>query len=308
MWRTGASRLDALSDRLVGLDDVRSPVVVACSGGADSLALLALAQSVELEPVAVHVDHGLRADSADEVEIVAAQAGRLDARFRSETVTVALGPNVEARARDVRYAALERARHELGAEAILVGHTADDQAETVVLNLLRGSATAGLGGMPMRRGALIRPMLGIRRSETEAVCDELGLDPIHDPTNDDRALRRNWIRHDVLPLLSAGAERDLVPLLARQAEILRDESEYLDAAARAAWPVDAAATVAVLVDLPMVVARRAVRLWLGPPPPSFDEVERVLRVARGETRATEISGGRRVWRRSGCLHADALGR
>ncbi len=108
----------------------------------------------------------------------------------------------------------------------------------------------------------------------------------------------------MLPLLSAGAERDLVPVLGRQAAILRDESEYLDGLARAVWPPDQSAPAALLGDLPPVLARRAVRQWLGLPPPSLDEVDRVLAVARGEVRATELAGGRRVWRRSGQLHVE----
>lgn len=315
MPRTAPSTLDTLVERLVALEEMRGPVVVACSGGPDSLALLALAQAAGLSPIAVHVEHGLRAGSAGEVEIVASQAGRLGAGFRAETVTVAPGPNVEARAREARYAALERARDALGAEAVLVGHTADDQAETVVLNLLRGSASAGLGGMPVRRDRIVRPMLGLRRCETESLCAELGLEPVRDPTNDDRAFRRNWVRHEVLPLLAAGAERDLVPVLARQAAILRDESEYLDALARAAWPPDGDTPARVLGTLSPVLARRAVRQWLGyrlgqsggGSPPSFDEVERILTVARGERRATELSGGRRVGRRSGHLCVEPHG-
>lgn len=279
---------------------MRTPVVVACSGGADSLALLALAAAVGLDPVAVHVDHGLRPGSAAEADVVAAHAARIGTRFGAEHAPVAPGPNLEARARAARYEALERSRGAWGASVILTGHTADDQAETVLLNLLRGSASAGLGAMAARRGDLVRPLLGVRRSETEAVCAELGLSPVRDPTNDDTRLRRNWIRHDVLPHLSAGADRDLVPVLARQAALLRSESEFLDELAVAAWPagVPRASTLAAL---PEVLARRAVRGWLGSPPPSLADVERVLAVARGECRATEVSDGRRVSR-----HRDRL--
>jgi tRNA(Ile)-lysidine synthase len=297
------------------LDGVVAPVVVACSGGTDSLALLAFAVAAGLEPVAVHVDHGLRVGSDREAEIVAAAAGRLGARFRSERVTVAPGPNLEARARDARYEALERARAAVGATAILVGHTADDQAETVLLNLLRGGARAGLGGMPPRRGYLVRPLLGLRRSDTADVCARLELAPIDDPMNTDASFRRVWLRRDVLPALERGAGRDLVPVLARQAAVLRAESDFLDELARAAWPPDAdradadraaasGAPAAPLAAMPPVLARRAVRCWLGPPPPSFDEVERVLAVARGEVTATEIAGGRRVRRSGGRLTAE----
>ena len=143
------------------------------------------------------------------------------------------GTNVEARARTARYDALERARADLRATAILVGHTADDQAETVLLNLLRGSASAGLGAMSVRRDHVVRPMLAIRRRDTEALCADLALDPVRDPSNDDTTFRRNWVRHVVLPLLSEGSERDLVPVLARQAALLRDDAEFLDQMARA---------------------------------------------------------------------------
>jgi tRNA(Ile)-lysidine synthase len=304
MRTVGVAEVDALVERLVGLDDVPAPVMVACSGGPDSLALLALTVAVGLDPVAVHVDHGSRPGSDVDAAVVMAHAARLDVTARTEQVDVLPGPNYEARARHARYEVLEHVRAELDASAVLVGHTADDQAETVLLNVLRGSASAGLGAMAVRRDRIVRPLLQIRRSETEALCATLGLEPARDPSNDDLTLRRNWIRREVLPALAAGAGRDLVPVLARQADILRDESDYLDSLARAAWPADGARPARVLAAMPTVLARRAVRLWLGPPPPSFDEVERVLDVARGVARGTEVAGGRRVWRTGGHLHAD----
>jgi tRNA(Ile)-lysidine synthase len=297
-------RLDELAPRLVGLTADDRPAAVGCSGGPDSVALLHLARHVGLDPVAVHVDHGLRAGSDAEAGVVADQARQLGVAFVAETAPVTPGPNLEARARDARYAALERARVGRGATVTLVGHTADDQAETVLLNLLRGSATAGLGGMAVRRGTVVRPLLGVRRAETEALCATLGVVPLRDPTNDDPTFRRNWIRGQVLPLLSSGAERDLVPVLARQADLLRAESEYLDELAGAAWPANGTADADALGRLPPVLARRAVRRWLGPPPPSLADVERVLAVAAGTGRATEVAGGRRVERRRGQLRVD----
>jgi tRNA(Ile)-lysidine synthase len=294
--------------RLVGLDDpaapVTAPVIVACSGGPDSTALLALVADRGLAPIAVHVDHGLRGGSADEADAVAAFAAALGTAFDSRRVDVGNGGNLEARARAARYAALDAAADDHGASAVLVGHTADDQAETVVLALLRGSAASGLAGMPVRRERIIRPLLRLRRVETEAICVGLGLEPVRDPSNDDVSLRRSWVRHEVLPLLSVGAGRDLVPVLTRQADVFRTETEYLDSLARAAWPpapaLDAA-PAAPLVQLPLALARRAVRCWLGAPPPAFDEVERVLAVARGDARATGLAGGRHVRRSGGRL-------
>ena len=296
--------VEDLGRRLVGLRDTDRPALVGCSGGPDSLALLTLAAHASLEPIAVHVDHGLRDGSDVESGVVADAAARFGAAFIAETAPVQPGPNLEARARDARYAALERARVARGAPVVLVAHTADDQAETVLLNLLRGGGSAGLAGMPERRGTLARPLLGLRRADTEAVCAEVGLVPVRDPTNDDVQFRRNWIRRDVLPLLNAGAARDLVPVLTRQAALLRSESEFLDELAAASWAPDGTASSVELRRLPPVLARRAVRQWLGPPPPSLADVERVLAVAAGECRATEVTGGRRVWRSRGRLHAE----
>jgi tRNA(Ile)-lysidine synthase len=285
------------------MDDVESDPVVACSGGPDSVALLALVAATGRTPTAVYVDHGLRAETGAEAARVAALAERLGLAARTVAVTVGAGPNLEARARDARYGALDAVRREVGARHVLVGHTADDQAETVVLNLMRGSGASGLGAMAVRRDTVVRPLLGFRRHECDAVCAAVGVQPVHDPMNDDRAFRRVAVRVDVLPRLSAVAGRDLVPVLARQAEVLRSESDYLDELARAAWPPDAEVHRAdVLSRLPLPLARRAVRPWIGAPPPSFADVERVLSVARGEIRATEITGGHRVQRRSGVLH------
>jgi tRNA(Ile)-lysidine synthase len=252
----------------------------------------------------MHVEHGLRAGSeveADEVAVVAAGLGAASAR---RTVTVAPGANLEARARDARYAALESARVERRATAILVGHTLDDQAETVLLNLLRGSGAPGLAGMAVRRDRIVRPLLGLRRDDTRAICRRLGIEPLHDPTNDDVSYRRAWVRHELLPMLDRGARRDLAPVLARQADVLREESELLDELARAAWPGADGPGAGALTALRRPVARRAVRCWLGPPPPSFDEVESILAVARGEARAVELAGGRRVAVRRGVLRVE----
>ena len=290
-------------DRLIALEPVEVAPVVACSGGADSVALLALAVAAGLRPTAVYVDHGLRPDGPAEAAFVARVAARLGVASRAVSIDVMPGPNLEARARAARYAALDEVRRGLGASTVLVGHTADDQAETVLLNLMRGSAAAGLGAMAERRGVIVRPLLRLRRTDCEEVCAAVGIAPVRDPMNDDHAFRRVAIRADVLPRLSALAGRDLVPVLARQADVLRSESDYLDELARAAWPPEPDLNPAgVLARLPLPLARRAVRQWIGSPPPSFADVERVLTVARGDARATELSGGHRVERRAGVLH------
>lgn len=297
------------------VEGIEPPVVVGFSGGADSVALLALAAEAGLDPVAVHVDHGLRAGSDADAEAATAIAARLGVRGIVVEVDVPAGSNLEARARAARYEALEAVRITEGASVVLTGHTMDDQAETVVLNLLRGSGSAGLAGMAARRGALARPLLDLRRSETVEICLRLGIEPLADPMNRDPAFRRVRVRRELLPALDDVAERDVVPVLARQARILRLESAFLDRlAAEAASTLasgDGGLSAGGLAAVEPVVARRVIRSWLGPPPPSEAEVERVLAVARGEARATEIAGGRRVGRSRGRLAVrgpDAPGR
>jgi tRNA(Ile)-lysidine synthase len=211
-------------------------------------------------------------------------------------VEVAPGPNLEARARAARYRALPA--------GALTGHTADDQAETVLLNLLRGAGLDGLAGIHTDGR---RPLLGLRRAETHALCAELGLVPVADPSNEDRAHRRNRVRHELVPLLDAVAERDVAALLARQATLLADDAAALDELALGLDPADAAALTAA----PVAVARRAVRAWLRAGsddechPPDAAAVERVLAVARGDAVATEV-GGRRVARSHGRLRLEPV--
>lgn len=287
-------------------DDSECHVIVACSGGADSLALLALACAGGLDPIAVYVDHGLRPASSRDYAVVEAAAQHLGAAgsalVEPET-PIGPGPNLEARARTARYASLERVRHDTAAAAILVGHTGDDQAETLLLNLLRGAGSPGLAAMAVRRDRIVRPMLGLRRADTREICARLGLAPVEDAMNSESRFRRVWLRREVIPRLESGVGRDLVGLLNRQAAILREESEYLDALgadalARAGVPPSSE----VLGALPPAVARRAVRLWLGDPPVPAEHVEGVLDVVAGRRRAAQLPGDRRVERSAGLVH------
>lgn len=267
-----------------------SPLDCAVSGGPDSLALLALAAAAGCEVTAWYVDHGLRPGSADEAEVVAEAAARFGAAFAAKRAAVDPGPNLEARARSARRQALP--------PLCATGHTADDQAETVLLNLMRGSGLDGLAGM---RAGPHHPILALRRSETHKLCAELGLAPVHDPSNEDRSIRRNAVRHVALPGLDAIAHRDVAALIARQAHLLAEDADLLDDLAQALDPEDPQA----LVTAPPALARRALRAWLRPHlggyVPDMGALERVLQVARGEVAATEVSGGIRVELRSGRL-------
>lgn len=267
-----------------------SSVHCAVSGGADSLALLALAVAAELHVTAHHVDHGLRPGSDDESGFVRERCHEVGATFVSHSVRIEPGANVEARAREARYSVLP--------DDVMTGHTADDRAETVIINLLRGAGTNGLSGMRAQggpSGEVRHPLLGLRRSDTEKMCSLLSWIPLVDPTNRDPAILRNRIRHEVLPLLNDVAGRDLVPILTRQAELVADDADLLDLLAADLDPTDARA----IASAPVALARRAIRRWLSDDhPPDSAAVERVLAVARGESTACELPGGGRVSRRN----------
>jgi tRNA(Ile)-lysidine synthase len=277
------------------------PAVCAVSGGADSLAMLALAVAAGCSPHAVHVDHGLRPGGPEEAAVVESAAQALGATFEALSLRVEPGPDLEARARQARYLALP--------EGAMVGHTADDQAETLLLNLMRGAGLDGLRGMRATAGGLRkvrRPILSLRRSETTALVAALGLRVVTDPSNAEPRFRRNRARHEVLPLLADVAGRDPVPLLARTAALLADDADLLDLLSRELDPTDARA----LAVAPRPLANRALRSWLrqdeGPErhPPSYEDVERAWAVVTGRVVACEVSGGRRLSRSAGRLRLD----
>jgi tRNA(Ile)-lysidine synthase len=246
-----------------------------------------LAIAAECSVTAHHVDHGVRADSGADADAARATAAALGVDFVLHSVEVAPGPNLEARLRRARYDALPG--------GVLTGHTADDQAETVLLNLLRG---AGLDGLSAMSPGPTKPLLAIRRYQTLMLCEALGLTIVTDPTNTDRSFRRNRIRHEALPLLADIAQRDLVNVLARTADVLRHDLDLLDELAAAIDPTDARQLAAAHPAL----ASRAVRRWLAADgyAPDAAAVERVLAVATGTRLACELTGGRRV-ERSGQL-------
>ena len=224
-------------------------VLAACSGGADSLALAAAlahaAPRLGLRCGGVTVDHGLQDGSDAQAARVAATLGAMGLDpVRRVRVTVdglpgAGGP--EAAARQARYTALDQVAHETGAAVVLLGHTLDDQAETVLLGLARGSGTRALAGMPARRGRFRRPLLGLSRATLREACLAQRLDPWDDPHNGDPSFARVRVRHQVLPALEEALGPGIAGALARSAAQLSADCEALDAIARGeAWRIQPA--------------------------------------------------------------------
>ena len=268
-------------------------VSLAISGGPDSMALLLLAHATGLHITAIHVDHQLRLDSANDAVIIRTVTEQLGIELVVHTVDVGDGPNLEARARSARYSMFPT--------EIMTGHTEDDQAETVLINLLRGAGAQGLAAM---RPGHSRPLLRIRRSETRALCAEMGITTVNDLTNEDPRFLRNRVRNELLPLMSDISQRDPMPLLSRTADVLRADNDLLDELAREIDPTDAKA----LATAPRPLAHRAIRQWLANPyPPDLATLERVLAVARGDVLACDIGENRQIRRSKQRLTLHILG-
>ncbi len=293
----GPDELDRLFARFV-VGRTPERFALAVSGGSDSIALMVLLAEwlgVVGRPAqaftVLTVDHRLRPQSAAEAATVARQAAALG-YAHATLVWDGDKPQtgLQAAARTARYRLMAAYARAHGIGLIFTGHTADDQAETMLLNLMRGASSTGLAAM---RPGPRRPILALRRATTVRFCHAVGIKAIDDPTNRDPAFLRNRVRHELLPLMNEMAARDLVPVLTRQAGLLRDDGDLLDHMAESIDPTDAKRLAAAPVQL----ARRAVRRWLTTDhPPDAATVERVLRVAGGQASGCDVGSGRRVER------------
>jgi tRNA(Ile)-lysidine synthase len=303
--------------------------LAACSGGADSLALAAAlafeAPRAGLRAGAVTVDHGLQSGSDAQAAAVAATARDLGLdpvhSVRAEVASrdaprasggVAAYPGPEAAARNARYAAIGAVAAECGAAAVLLGHTLDDQAESVLLGLARGSGARSLAGMDEVTGPYLRPLLGVRRVQTRAACAAIGLEPWDDPQNSDQAYARTRVRQQILPLMEELLGPGIAEALARTADLLRADADALDAIAvpAAADMLDAAGLdVAGLAALPAAIRTRVLRraaIAAGVPAGALtaahvSELDAFVTRWHGQKWA-DLPGGVRCQRRYGRLH------
>ena len=293
-------------------------VAVACSGGADSLALASAAvfegHKRDLRIVGVTVDHGLQpgsAEQADRVVVQLASMGVDETLTARVEVDAASGVGPEAAAREARYAVLQEVATRLGARTVLLGHTLDDQAETVLLGLARGSGGRSLQGMRPAFGVFARPLLGVRRDETVTACRVEGLEFWDDPHNQDPTYTRVRVRERVLPVLEAELGPGVAETLARTADQLREDTVLLDlltdtalAAARRPGGLD----VDTLRSEQPALRRRALHraaLEAGVPASELTrghvlEVDRLLVDWRGQ-RWVDLPGHRRALRRGGLV-------
>ncbi len=291
-------------------------VLVSCSGGPDSVCLLYslwhLRRLFKIRLAVFHFDHKLRPDSAKDAEYVRRQAERLKLQFHLRTAEgrPKKGVSVEAWATVARGNAANDVRREIGGKAVAEGHTLDDQAETVLLNLLRGSGLEGIAGIDPGHGEharLVQPLFDVDREEVEGFCRALHLRPRRDPMNEDTRYLRAAIRHEVMPVLERSTGRGVVRSIARTADLLRGDRDELASVAAAAYRdsvkgdrgSDVRFDAAKLRALPPTVASRVIRLavynamsgdWAAPW--SREAIEAVLDLARGRPgRRRDLSEG-----------------
>jgi tRNA(Ile)-lysidine synthase len=298
-------------------------VLAACSGGPDSLALSAAlafeAPRLGLRAGAVTVDHGLQPGSAVlAAEVAATLRGLgLDPVACPRAEVTARGdagpyPGPEAAARQARYAVIQAAAVEYGASAVLLGHTMDDQAETVLLGLARGSGARSLAGMQAASGRYLRPLLGLRRAQTRAACAAQGLEPWEDPQNADQAFARTRVRLQLLPLMEELLGPGITESLARTADQLRTDADALDElaseAAERLTSADGALAVTGLAALPAAIRTRLLKraaIAAGAPAGSLSaahvaQLDALVTAWHGQ-RWSDLPGGIRCVRRYGRL-------
>jgi tRNA(Ile)-lysidine synthase len=289
--------------------------LVAVSGGADSLALsyalIKEAPDLAITLIGVTVDHQLQIGSGE-------QAKKVQTTLRSmgyqevliEKVVVEEKSGLEADARAARYAALDAVAHAYGATQIFLGHTRDDQAETVLLGLARGSGTRSLSGMAVVNGKYVRPFLNITREQTVAACNEVEISPWNDPHNENEKFTRVKVRNKILPLMESEIGPGIASALSRSAAILRDDADALDEMAQAVISrVDLKdLDCAALAELPRAIRSRILRAAIyaaGAPSGSVSAdhlaaVEALVTAWRGQGEAS-LPGGVKVARISGRL-------
>jgi tRNA(Ile)-lysidine synthase len=329
----GSSLIGMSSDTSNAMVEVRSAVriqlsecspgdvvIVACSGGADSLALAyAMSKEVEkfaLRVVAVTIDHQLQANSRNQAEVVLAQCASMGIESAEIIpVKVDVTDGMEASARRARYLALDEASKRHGAIRIFLGHTQDDQAETVLLGLARGSGTRSLSGMAPVSGKYVRPFLGITREQTVAACSDAGFTPWQDPHNQDTQYLRVRLRLGALPVLEATIGPGVSAALARSAALMRDDADALDRwAMREFQSLDPTSMdISTLEALPRAIRSRLLRLAVyacGAPQGSItaDHVSAVESLVTSWHGQGEVSlpGGVKARRISGRLSLLAL--
>lgn len=281
-------------------------VLVACSGGPDSVSLAVLCRIFGVDFGLAYIEHGLNEATQICEKLVSSLAKYCDVPFHTKSLKLGtdknLESNLEAIARKYRYEALEEIRISEGYDVILTAHHQDDVAETFLINLVRGSGS-GISSLAEERANIFRPLLHWRKNQLSSMAMAIGLETFDDEMNLDSRFVRNRVRHEVLPLLNEVADRDVVPLIARTARHAQIDNRYLEELASKLWPNGQART-RDLMALDPVMRTHALRAWIKGYPPSEAELDRILEVVSHARKSVQISGHRTIWRTGAVLYQD----
>ena len=290
--------------------------LIGVSGGRDSVALLHLLAGRGHRLIVCHLDHSMRRESREEARFVEKLAARLGCEcvVRRENVKARakrMKCSIETAAREARFAFFAKVAKARGVRRVFLAHHADDQVETFLFNLLRGSGAAGLAAMlaTSLRGDLeiVRPLLGVWREEIDRYVAVHGLEFCEDASNADPRHTRNRVRHEILPMLAKAFGRDVRGALLRSAEILREEDAFLSGLPELGMAEAPQLSVKEMRELPVAIQRRVLLAWLrarGVAEIGFDEVERVRSLLAGRVAKVNLPGGHHARRRAGKLFVE----
>ena len=293
-----------------------APSLIGVSGGRDSVVLLHLLAACGHRLIVCHLDHALRNESRIEARFVENLAKQLDCEFVGKRENVAarakrMKCSIETAAREARFGFFAKVGRVRGVRRLFLAHHADDQVETFLFNLLRGSGAAGLGAMraTSMRGELevLRPLLGVWREEIDRYIAEHRLEFCEDSSNADRRHTRNRVRHEIVPMLTREFGREVRGALLRSAEILREEDAFLGALPELGMAEAAQLSVKGMRELPVAIQRRVLLGWLrarGVAEIGFEEVERVRSLLAGRVAKVNLPGGKHARRREGKLFLE----
>lgn len=278
--------------------------LIACSGGADSIALALIAKKEDIDFALCYIEHNINESTRICEEIVKVLANKLDVDFFVKHVDLNSEnnkSNLESRARDARYQALEEVRSENNFDYVLTAHHLDDYVETFFINLIRGSGSA-VAALSAARQNLVRPILHWRKSQLEEIVEKAELQYFSDPSNALDCFVRNRVRHELIPLMNDISNRDVAPLISKAGSHISRDEKFISNLGAQSWPLDGDTSTRALRALDESLQNHAIRAWIKGDKPSAKEMKNILYVVNHEIVKTQISGNRTIWRKDAKMY------
>lgn len=278
--------------------------LIACSGGGDSIALALIAASEDIDFALCYVEHNIDESTRVCEEIVIDLGEKLGVDVFVEHIDLDVENkkgNLESRARDLRYAALEKVRAENDFDFVLTAHHLDDYVETFFINLMRGAGSS-VAALSAARQNLIRPLLHWRKSQLEELVKKSEIEFFSDPSNALDCFVRNRVRNEVMPLLDDISKRDVAPLIAKAGNHISRDQKFVSKLGEESWPLDGNTSTRALQALDISLQNHAIRAWVQGDRPSAKEMANILDVVNHEIPRVQISGNRTIWRKDAKLY------